>query len=687
MEKKVTGIDLDELKRAREEMYQEMGITPPESANNFDNVKKTEQVENPESEELQQTSRSEDNSEINGPLSDDEELLDLIENFITNADADLEDETQSTLQEDQVSKEIVSPKVVKKRNLSHYDVFAPYEINGPIVSSEEDEYIEEESEISESKEDDDLIKTELGEDSYINFDESQIAVDSESERQLVDINEFDENNDETIGKDLSDELSSSEYFPNDAEEFTFDNIPAEDEEIANEDETAEETLEESEDVIEDLLDQDVQDENEPKEDMMSNFSSNEIQSQQNATTQPSNINVSINLGGNLDSYNSINDATEFDLTAETDTTEIDNFDGNVTPQVETNETETAQAYEFDDEEPYQIEKAAEEMSEIVQKDNHLDEIVQKYELSEDDDDIFGELLNAKSKELKERKTKIEKKSEEIQIDLLPEIEPINYVNVLSMQDFKTSDNFTFVLGRAETGNIVFENLKQSYNIAFFANENSYELLHSMILSFMLKNAPSEFKLALCDGAINHNFNYYEGSKYLYSDISKSEDSTCNMFANIVSELEDRYRTLARFNVRSIEEYNLLAKNTQAPKLSQILLVIDGYNELMHSSSFEKIKSGLYQILRLGRIAGIYAIVVTNKKIEEDIINFNLPSRIGFKCSESDDSISMIGESGIDKLANKNEYLYSSIHSENAQHLRQPMISDAIIRILIDNIEK
>ena len=235
---------------------------------------------------------------------------------------------------------------------------------------------------------------------------------------------------------------------------------------------------------------------------------------------------------------------------------------------------------------------------------------------------------------------------------------------------------------------MFENLKQSYNIAFFANKNSYELLNSMLLSFMLKNSPTDLKLVLCDGVESHNFAYYENSKYLYENkISKKEDEISETLISIATELESRYKTLARFNVRNVDEYNLLAKNSNTPKLSEILIVVDSYYELMHSSCFEKIKNSLYQILRFGRIAGIYVVVVTNSKIEEDIINFNLPSRIGFKCSENDDSISMIGEPGIEKLADSHEFLYSSINSESAIHLRQPVLSDTIIKILIDNIEK
>ncbi len=581
MEKTVTGIDLEELKAAREEMLKEMGISSDEPKNQpkteaakavkedssaagetvdvLDDDEFLSELEKLNDELAKQSANDDKFSvpEEKDPLpevsgAENDELLDMIENYIAS------DASQPSAQK-------------FKCNLSHYDVFAQYEINPPKQKYQEN-FAE-----SEPKPDG-MINLEPTDD----FDDD---FDAELDDETAEINEIE--TEETIS--LGDELSAENNLPSEAEEFYFYNLDGE------------KTILESAD--EDLGELPADEETLPKPNQDTKNSAVEIEAAENETALA---------------------------------------DDSAKIQAENSESETLS------------------------------------------DDEFNEIIRVKTEELKSRREEPEVAKK---LELLPEIEPVNFVNVLSTQDFKTSDNLTFVLGRSEQGNILFENLKQSYNIAFFANENSYEMLNTMLLSFMLKNSPQDFKLALCDGAEKHNFNYYQSSKYLLSDIAAGDDAICQTLGRVMAELEDRYRTLARFNVRSVDEYNIVAKSANAQKLSQILLVVDGYSELMVSSNFESIKSSLYQILRLGRIAGIHVVVVASRKIDEDIINFNLPSRIGFKCSQHDDSISMIGEPGINKLASKNEYFYSGIHSENAQHLRQPMISDAIIKILIDNIEK
>lgn len=699
MEKKVTGIDLDELRKAREEMYRDMGIETPSSnsgssfssdeslESNIVEMQHSDEYINQENNNINENQTIEINYKDDFPedetLSDDEELLELIETFITNVDefeSDLSDELNVT---NNVSKGIGEAQgsnntkaSVYARNLSHYDAFAPYEINPPIPKSEETLKEEELAAQNDSlmtkqfqtsqDEDHDLINTQSSDDHYMNFNE----VKTESEVAEIEITDINSSLHEAIEEmSLSEQLTADENIISKVEGFDF-------EDISETNEIKEEVVEIAEAIEADETKLEI---NQPE---IENESQNEINQESFDNNVPeekqsSNVNIVVNVPEDLKGINNVK------------IEEKDNTFINIIKELEDDTVNDDKLEDGQDDIDFEfglVENEKPVSSKIKEELPILDNFDENFKISKDDDDMFNELLKTKSSELKER-TKNAEQSIRNKVEIFAEIEPINFVNVLSMQDFKASDNFTFVLGRSETGRIVYENLKQSYNIAFFANENSYELLNTMILSFMLKNSASDFKLALCDGENKHNFNYYEDSKYLYADIAKDEDAVSEMLSKIVSELESRYRTLARFNVRSIDEYNIVAKNTNTPKLSQILIVIDGYYELMMSSNFERIKSSLYQILRLGRIAGIFAIIVTNKKIEEDIINFNLPSRIGFKCNEIDDSIAMIGEMGVEKLSNKNEFLYSSIHNEKAQHLRQPMISDAIIKILIANIEK
>lgn len=661
MEKKVTGIDLDELKREREAMMADMGIMP-NSASDYSNQNFATDQKNDSTESYNavENNNNVESSSTNYEDMSDEELLEMINDFITETgdeendeisslansnNSETEQKTEEFVTVDEGATDSVSEnskdyqiRSEPSRNLSHYDVFAQFEINSSVPISHDE--LKDEDKINKNYE----SPSHESDDKFLMSDEDLIKLNDVDDDEIID--EIADNlATEIIGDDDDDEIiieDSSE---------SLENQSIEDEEVFFEDLLPQETSEEidSEGVNEELFLEETQSENDKFESDIETQNNEIVTFEEDQNEEPTFEEILTQ------------DSSEEVVTDENEEKEIDEnlSDTLDTEKIDYNDIASNTVLETKTE---------------VKEDDNVNEILKAF---------------AAKKKLEIETAKLDKlKNMQNKIDFLPEITSVNFVNVLSMQEFKSADSLTFVLGKNESGNVVFESLKKSYNVAMFANENSYELLHSMILSFMLKNSPGELKLALCDGADSHNFNYYIESKYLYGEnIAQSEDEICQKITQIASELEERYRTLARFNVRSIDEYNVLAKNTQTPRLSQILVVIDGYYEIMRSSSFEKIKNCLYQILRLGRIAGIFAIVVTNKKIEEDIINFNLPSRIGFKCSENDDSIAMIGELGIDRLANKHEFLYSSINLEHAQHLRQPLLSDSIIKILIDNIEK
>lgn len=613
MEKIVTGIDQEELKKAREEMMAEMGITSTQPE--FSEQNNTENSVEENLDNLNEPSKEElsDNDENNSNLDDenyDEELFDLIDDFIQNAENNTDglisnasqdnnlSENENANTNDNVSEEIPS------ENLSHYDVFSEYEINSPVSSN--------------------------------------VSLREPAAQEINDgfINEESLNN-RVISNEPSENISESENIDN----ISNDQEKLEnDEEISN-NEILENTKEEEHDSenIDDLID-----------DIVKNISDDDNHQEQDAQ-EVSEEQISENVEEHDNTTNSEisdNAGVEQNFEDSLENSKIDSEDINI----------GADDFNF-------FGETDEKSSESAAEDNKI--------LNDDAKEDVAEIY------VSNKAASIATKEE-----LLPEISSLEFVNVLSMQEFKNSDNFTFVLGRTETGNILFESLKNCYNIAFFANNNSYEMLNTLLLSLMLKNSASEFKFALLDGKNTNTFNYYDASKYLFGgSVAKSEDEILNKLSDVIGELEARYHTLAKFNVRNIDEYNILAKSSGVPKLAHILLVVDGYNELMQSANFEKITNLIYQILRLGRIAGIYVIVVADKNINEDIINFNLPARIGFRCEKNSDSVAMIGESGIDKLANDNEFLYSSINFENAKHLRQPTLSSAITKILIENIEK
>ena len=714
MDKKVTGIDLDELRRAREEMMADMGIIPSD-AQNYEQ-KSSDNSYNPSSHESIDSNIEQSNIETESEKDyddEDDELLSLMDEFLRDVDSEEDDEEyldevdeeyadlakeinnlieedssdtqlnniqtqQETKNEVQTSlKSKASPR--KNVNLAHYDVFSQFEINsagdvGEITGNSM--AVENSQETSP-----DMIRLETD---MISDEDGFILADSDVDELAEDISPKENDSHKVPSRPVQEEPSyqiqeTTEEFEEDDEEFEVlnsnKNVSIDDPNITEEDlMTKLDYIENFEKKFKDFENSElykaIQDTNLQDDDQDKQIQENE-EVEESETLSEETETLSEDTETSLDDF----DIEEL-LTATIEEDEEPILE-EISEDVNTNEDIIQEEAQEEAQEEVQQEEIKEEPQKIVVNViSHEDEEKQRF-LREETERLILEnaKLNATYEKLKTK-------------DFLTEINPANFVNILSMQDFKNSDEFTFVLGKSESGNIIFENLKKCYNIAMFANQNSYELLNCMLLSFMLKNSATDFKIALCDGNNSNNFAYYENIKYLYNkEIAKDEDKIAQTLTNIVAELESRYHTLARVNVKSIDEFNMLAKNTNTPKLPQIFVVIDGYFELMHSQNFEKIKSCLYQILRLGRIAGIYAMVISSTKIEEDIINFNLPARIAFKCSENDDSIAMIGEMGVDRLANNHEFLYSNINLEKAEHIRQPVISDAIIKILIDNIEK
>ena len=172
----------------------------------------------------------------------------------------------------------------------------------------------------------------------------------------------------------------------------------------------------------------------------------------------------------------------------------------------------------------------------------------------------------------------------------------------------------------------------------------------------------------------------------FNRLAKTNKEILDTLIEISKELEERYKILAAAGVKSIEQYNVIAKNDNLKTLPYIVTVFNNYTKSMQLADSDKINTILYQILKLGRIVGLYLIVVGNMKIKSDDINYNLPTRLSFVMSDEEDSLSMLGVGGAECLEADDEFLLSSLDSQTPVHLKAPSISLKELEVLIKNIE-
>ena len=269
------------------------------------------------------------------------------------------------------------------------------------------------------------------------------------------------------------------------------------------------------------------------------------------------------------------------------------------------------------------------------------------------------------------------------------IEPYKFVDVINLDEFKDSDKLTYVLGKDEQGAMHYGNLRDNYNLVVFGKENEHtnNLVHSVLLSLILKNTVNEVNFVICDSKADSKFEVYNKSSYMYFNrIAKTNKEILDILIELNKELEERYKLLAEIGVKSIEQYNIIAKNDNLKPLPYIVTVFNNYSKAIQLTESDKINTCLYQILKFGRIAGLYIILTANNAIMSNEINYNLPTRISFKCADSAMSLTTLGEDGAENLAADGDFLYSTIGAEKLSHVKGAMLTSNEIELLIENIE-
>lgn len=135
--------------------------------------------------------------------------------------------------------------------------------------------------------------------------------------------------------------------------------------------------------------------------------------------------------------------------------------------------------------------------------------------------------------------------------------------------------------------------------------------------------------------------------YLYlSDSTKIAAS----LTELIKEMNERYKTLAKAKVRSIEGM---------PGMPYKFVIIDEFGDLMLS---EHIQGSMLVLAQKGRAAGIHLIIATQRPsvdIIKGTIKANFNTKIVFKTAKEADSRVVLDEKGAEKLLGKGDMLFSS----------------------------
>ncbi len=243
--------------------------------------------------------------------------------------------------------------------------------------------------------------------------------------------------------------------------------------------------------------------------------------------------------------------------------------------------------------------------------------------------------------------------------------------VESSKFVESASKLTLALGKTIDGsNYVADLTKMPHLlIAGATGAGKSVALNSILVSLLYKATPDEVKMILVDPK-RLELGLYADIPHLLTPIVTDAKRASYSLRWAVSEMENRYKHLAAFGVRNIDQYNQdvcgphsqhpVAVGEDAPKpLPYIVVVIDELADLMMVAARD-VEESITRLAQMARAVGIHLVLATQRPsvdVITGLIKANFPSRISFRVSSKVDSRTIIDTNGAEALLGQGDMLF------------------------------
>jgi S-DNA-T family DNA segregation ATPase FtsK/SpoIIIE len=235
------------------------------------------------------------------------------------------------------------------------------------------------------------------------------------------------------------------------------------------------------------------------------------------------------------------------------------------------------------------------------------------------------------------------------------------------------------IGKDLEGRSVIANLAEMPHllIAGATGAGKSSCLNGLLVSIIQRATPEQVRMILIDPK-RVEFMPYDGLPHLLMPVVTDAKKAVQVLEWLASEMEMRYDQLERARVRNIDEFN----KTSDEKMPYILAVVDELADLMmadkKSSDTEDV---IVRIAQKARAAGIHLVLATQRPsvdVVTGLIKANMPSRLAFAVASGDDSRTILGGHGAEKLLGKGDGLFVPAGAMVPVRIQSPLVSDSEI---------
>jgi len=242
------------------------------------------------------------------------------------------------------------------------------------------------------------------------------------------------------------------------------------------------------------------------------------------------------------------------------------------------------------------------------------------------------------------------------------IDTIYLRDILESKVFKESSSpLTVALGKDIVGNPFVTDLKKLPHLLIAGTTGSGKSvgINAMILSLLYRNDPDQLKLMLIDPKMLE-FSMYNDIPHLITPVITEPVKAIAALANMVGEMERRYKLMAESRTKNIENYNEKAKEGNSEPFPFIVIVIDELADLMMNGGKE-VELSIARLAQKSRACGIHLIVATQRPsvdVVTGLIKANLPSRLSYRVGSRIDSKVILDALGADSLLGRGDGLFT-----------------------------
>lgn len=221
------------------------------------------------------------------------------------------------------------------------------------------------------------------------------------------------------------------------------------------------------------------------------------------------------------------------------------------------------------------------------------------------------------------------------------------------------------LGKLATGGDLVVDLAEMPHLLVAGGTGSGKsvAVNDMLVGLLMCRRPEQLRLLMVDPK-RVEFTAYDDLPHLLNPVVVEPKKVLFSLRWAVVEMNRRYKLLQRYGVRNIADLNrrvdapVQHRENPTAKLPYIVIVIDELAELMLTVKAD-IEPPITSLTQKARAAGIHLIIATQRPTTDIVtgtIKANIPGRIALRVAQSNDSRTILDETGAENLIGKGDML-------------------------------